>query len=291
MDLALVRFLALHLTPAITATARPAVTFAVVQSIAALLVWNGEATIPDGLAWLVSPAAVLFGLVFAALETLARHDPDFEELLADVHLDKVVGAFGALAAPLLFATMGLPETDALALGTGPAAAASDPIGAALATAVAADRPPAVTAAAVGGAIGINAALTWARSEILEFLHTFELSKVWLRLETGGVVVVLALLPLMPVLMVVLVALFSMVLGGVAWTVRETRRVLDQRARVSCGHCGHRVRPEASLCPSCGEAIEPTWILDQPGVLARGWTAAFDALRVRGQATSLRGSVR
>ena len=289
MDLALVRFLALHLTPAITAAARPAVTFAVVQSIAALLVWNGQATISEGLAWLVSPAAIFFGIFFAALETLARHDPDFEEVLAGLHLDRVVGAFGALAAPLLFATMGLPEADALTLGSGAAEAGGDPIGSTIAAAVAAERPPVVTAAAVGGAIGINAALTWARSEVLEFLRDFELSTVWLRLETGGVVVVLALLPLMPVLMVALVALFSIVLGTVAWTVRETRRALDQRSRVPCGHCAHRVRPEASLCPSCGETLQPVWMLDQPGRLSRGWTAAFKSLRERAQAPRLGGS--
>lgn len=282
MDLALVRFLALQLTPAITAAARPAVTFAVVQAMAALLVWNGHATIPDGLSWLVSPAAVLFGVVFAGLETMARHDPDFEELLSDLHLDKAVGAFGALAAPLLFATMGLPESEALSIGGGAAASSADPVSSTLAVAVASDRPPVVTAAAVGGAVGINAALTWARAEVLEFLHTFELSKVWLRLETGGVVVVLAMLPLMPVVMVILVVLFSLVLGAVAWTVRGTRQFLDQRVRVPCSHCGHAVRPEASVCSSCGGALEPVKLLDQPGMLSRGWDAAFDYVRDRRQ---------
>jgi hypothetical protein len=280
MDLTLVRFLALQLTPAITAAARPGVTFAVVQAGAALMVWNGLVTVPDGLSWLVSPAAVIFGIVFAGLETLARHDPDFEELLSELHLDKVSGAFGALAAPLLFATMGLPESDALALGGTAAAATADPIGATLATAVAADRPPMVTAAAVGGAVGLNAALTWARSEVLEFLHTFELSKVWLRLETGGVMVVLALLPLMPILMVVLLVLFSVVLGLVAWMVRGTRRYLDQRARVACAHCGHAVRPEASVCPGCGEALQPSQLLAQPGTLSRGWASAIGYVRDR-----------
>ncbi len=280
MDLSLVRFLALQLSPAITAAARPGVTFAVIQAGAALMVWNGMVTVPDGLSWLVSPAAVVFGIVFAGLETLARHDPDFEELLADLHLDKVVGAFGALAAPLLFATMGLPESDALALGGTAASETADAVGATLATVVAADRPPMVTAAAVGGAVGLNAALTWARGEVLEFLHTFELSSVWLRLETGGVVVVLALLPLMPVLMIVLLIVFSVVLGLVAWMVRGTRQHLDQRARVSCVHCGHAVRPEASVCPACGEGLEPVRLLDQPGALSRRWAAALGSVRDR-----------
>jgi hypothetical protein len=282
MDLALVRFLALHLTPAITAAARPGATFAVVQGIAALLVWNGEATVPDALSWLVSPAAVLIGIVFAGLETLARHDPDFEEVLADLHLDKAVGAFGALAAPLLFATLGLPESDALALGDGAAVATADPISGSLALAVASDRPTIVTAAAVGGAVGLNAGLTWARAQVLEFLQTFELSKIWLRLETGGVVVVLALMPLMPVVMLLLVGLFSLVFAGVAWTVRGTQDFLDRQSRVPCPHCNHAVRVEASVCPECGGSLVPTTLLDQPGALSRGVGAALGYLRARRQ---------
>lgn len=280
MDLALVRFLALYLTPAITAAARPGATFAVVQGVAALLVWNGAATVPEALGWLVSPAAVLFGLVFAALETLARHDPDFEELLAELHLDKAVGAFGALAAPLLFAALGLPEDDALALGgtTATATAAADPVGSTLAVAVVADRPPIVTAAAVGGAVGINAALTWARAEVLEFLHAFELSSLWLRLETGGVVVVLALMPLMPVVMLVLVAAFSVALALFAWAVRGTRAALDRRERTPCEHCDHAVRPEASICPSCGHGRAPTRRLDQPGMWTQSLQGALRYLR-------------
>jgi len=282
MDLALVRFLALHFTPAITAAARPGATFAVVQGISALLVWNGEATIPGAMAWLVSPAAVLFGFVCAGLETLARHDPDIEALLVELHLDKATGAFGALAAPLLFASLGLPETDAMALGAKTATVTADPVSATLATAVVADQPTVVTAAAVGGAVGINAALTWARGEVLTFLHTFELSKLWLRLETGGVVVVLALMPLMPVVMVVLVGLFSVCFAGVAWTVRGTLAALDRRSRVPCTHCHHAIRPEASVCPECGGEVTPTRLLDQPGPMTRGWRSALGYVRARRQ---------
>lgn len=280
MDLALVRFMALHLTPAVTAAARPGATFAVVQATSALLVWNGHATVPEALGWIVSPAAVLLGIVFAGLETLARHDPDFEELLVELHLDKAVGAFGALAAPLLFASLGLPEGEALGLGASAAEASADPFTATLASAVVADRPPVVTAAAVGGAVGVNVLLTKLRGEIVSFLRTFELSQVWLRLETGGVVVVLALMPLMPVLIVVLVLLSTVVLGAVAWTVRGARAALDQRVRVPCTHCDHAVRPEASVCPSCGGELEPARVLDQPGTLARGLEAAVGYARDR-----------
>jgi len=106
------------------------------------------------------------------------------------------------------------------------------------------------------------------------------AKVWLRLETGGVMMVLALLPLMPILMVVLLIVFSLVLGLVAWMVRGTRRYLDQRTRVPCGHCSHAVRPEASVCAVCGEGREPTALLNQPGALSRGWAAAVGYVRDR-----------
>lgn len=280
MDLSLVRFLALHLAPAITAAARPGATFAVVQGIGALLVWTGHATIPDGMGWLVSPAAVIFGLLFAGMESLARHDPDFEELLIDLHLDRVTGAFGALAAPLLFASLGLPEGEAMGLATGTAAASADPISSALAVAVATDRPPVVTAAAVGGALGINLLLTRVRAEVLEFLRSFELSQMWLRIESGGVWVGLVLMPLLPMVVLGLMGLFSVVLGGVAWSVRRVRLALDQQDRTPCPQCGHAVRPEASLCPSCRASVPPTRLLDQPGSLARGWGAAMQALRDR-----------
>ena len=144
------------------------------------------------------------------------------------------------------------------------------------------RPSAGGHRCCGGWCGGNQCRSRGLGPVLEFLHTFELSKVWLRLETGGVVVVLAMLPLMPVVMVILVVLFSLVLGAVAWTVRGTRQFLDQRVRVPCSHCGHAVRPEASVCSSCGGALEPVKLLDQPGMLSRGWDAAFDYVRDRRQ---------
>lgn len=283
MDLALVRFMAMTLTPAITAAARPGLTFAVVQLVAAVLVWTDQAALPDGLTWLVSPVAVVLGILFGALETAARHDPDVDELLADLHLDKIVGAFGALAAPLLFACLGLPETESMALSDAAGAGASGQAGATLATVVTSERPPVVTAAAVGGAVGLNAALIWARGQVLEFLREFDLAKVWLRIETGGVVSALVLLPLLPSLVMLVGLLFALAFGLLTFAVRGITRAHDRMARTDCPHCDHRVRPEASVCPSCGGVLQPTRLLDQPGVLRRGWRAALSELRTRKQA--------
>jgi len=283
MDLALLRFLAMTLTPAITAAARPGLTFAVVQTIAAVLVWTGQAALPDGLGWMVSPSAVVLGLLFGVLETAARHDPDVDELLAELHLDKVVGAFGALAAPLLFAALGLPETESMALSDTVGAGASGQTGATLATIVTADQPPIVTAAAVGGAVGINATLIWARAQVLEFLREFDVAKVWLRVETGGAVIALILLPLLPGLTLLVGAVFALGLGALTLMVRGASRAHDRLVRVACPSCDHQVRPEASGCPSCGASLTPTRLLDQPGLLRRGWGAALAELRQRRQA--------
>jgi len=286
MDLALVRFMAMTLTPAITAAARPGLTFAVVQAISALLVWSGQAALPDGLGWMVSPSAVILGLLFGALETAARHDPDVDELLAELHLDKAVGAFGALAAPLLFASLGLPEGESMALGDLTGAGASGQAGATLATVVTAERSPMVTAAAVGGAVGINTSLIWARAQVLEFLREFDLAKVWLRLETGGAVGVLILLPLLPSLTLAVGALLALALAALTFTVRGVARAHDRMVRVDCPHCDHKVRPEASACPSCHGVLTPIRTLDQPGALRRGWGAALAELRSRKQAWAM-----
>ena len=53
--------------------------------------------------------------------------------------------------------------------------------------------------------------------------------------------------------------------------------LDQRVRVP-QPCGHAVRP-ASVCSSCGGALEPVKLLDQP-MLSRGRDAVFDYVRDR-----------
>ena len=139
------------------------------------------------------------------------------------------------------------------------------------------------AAAVGGAVGLNAALIWARTQVLEFLREFDLATVWLRIETGGAVGVLILLPLLPTLVMMVGLLFAFAFAVLTFTVRGVAHAHDRMSRVSCAHCDTKVRPEASICPTCHGQLEPTKLLDQPGMLRRGWGAAIAQLRSKKQA--------
>ena len=119
-----------------------------------------------------------------------------------------------------------------------------------------ERPVAVTIAAIGTGLGLNVGAVWLRGQFVQFLREFELSRAWARLETGGLVVMLLLLPLLALLSLGFVATFAAVLTAIAITIRGTRRVVDRLGREECGNCDYRLRPEASLCPSCGGRADP-----------------------------------
>lgn len=271
MSVELVRYLAMILTPSITAAARPAVTFAAIQILVAVLVQQGFAAVPAGLEWLISTPAIVVGAVFAALETASRHDPDIAALLRDLHIDHLTGAFGAFSAALLFTSLGLPREEAAVLvpddSTGELLEATG-------RAIVSERPLGLQIGAVGGAVALNAGLVWLRAQFLEFLHDFALGKAWARFETGGVLTILILLPFLPVFAAGVMLFFAAGLGALALAARAARSWADQRARVACEHCGYRLRPEASVCPECKTARSPTVELGQE----TGFGAAWSALR-------------
>jgi hypothetical protein len=274
VNLAVLRFLAMTLGPSITATARPAVTFWAVQLTVAALVYQQLVSVPDSLAWMISTQAIVVVGILAGLEAAARHDPDIAALLRDLQLDKITGALGALTSALLFVTLGLPETEAAAIVEGAAPTPSGGVLEATAQAAASERGDAVKVGAVGGAIGINMGLSWMRAQLLSFVDDFELGRWWARIETGGVVGLLVVLPLLPLLALAMLVVWSLLLSAVALTARAAQRAIDEHRRVPCPSCEHRVRVEASLCPECGEPLEPT---AEP---ASGARAAWDALRGR-----------
>ena len=76
--------------------------------------------------------------------------------------------------------------------------------------------------------------------------------------------------------------FAVGLGVLTLMVRGVTRAHDRLVRGTCPGCDHLVRPEASGCPSCGTSLTPTRMLDQPGILRRGWGAAIAQLRHRRQ---------
>lgn len=276
MSVELLRFLAMIFGPSITAAARPAVTFFVIQATVAALAFYDLVSVPSGFAWLVSIPAIIIAGVLAGLETAAKHDPDIAAVLRDLHIDTVTGAFAAFSVALLFASLGLPVEDSSALVD--SAAASAGAGGnlldATAQAVSADHSTPVQVAAVGGALGTNVGLTLLRSNLLEFVDDFDLGKVWARIETGGVVGLLVLLPFIPLIALAFLVLFAVMLVMLAIVTRTTRNYLDRLNRTECESCDYRVREEASVCPECGTERIPTMKHET------GWSAAIDAIKHR-----------
>ncbi|MGM0559101.1 MAG: hypothetical protein ACQEVA_22140 [Myxococcota bacterium] len=283
MSLALIRFFAMTVGPAFTAAARPAATFFGVQIVVALLVAYDMASLTPTFSWMISVPALVVAGVLAVMETAAKHDPDIAAVLRDLHVDNMTGAFGAFTAALLFAALGMPESEAAGLieggstlpepGAGDVGENASGVLGATATAATAEHNPAVQVGAVGGALGINLGLTWLRSELLEFIDDFDLGTLWARLETGGVIGVLVLLPLLPLIVFAFILVFGIVLGSAAWASKKAMDYIDQRSRVECASCGYEVREEASLCPECGAERQPK-LTHESGVGA-AWDALFD----------------
>ena len=265
----LVRFLALVFTPALTGAARPGMTFAVVQLFVAVLVRFDWVVLNDSLLWLVSMPAIAAGLVLGLAETLAQHDPDVAELLRELHVDHVLGAFGTFSAALLLSSLGLPES-----GTSPTANA----GFAAQLAIAADQPLPVQFASLSAAVGLNLTLVRLRAEALEFLDQVDLSGLWARVETGGIAGVLVLLPFLPVLMLGMILAATVALWMVGGAIRAMDEVRDRRRRTACPACGARVRMEATRCTACRGALSPTRLLGQPGKIRRGWRRGIGEVR-------------
>lgn len=272
MSLALLRFLAMTFGPAITAAARPAATFFAVQITVAALVYQELAALPAVFAWLVEVPALVVAGALAALESVAQHDADVAGIARELHLDKVSGAFSAFTAALLFAALGMPEAEAAALIEGGAADGLGDEGVLGATAEAArsEHGAAVQVGAVGGAVAINAGLTWLRGQLLAFLDDFDLHALWARLETGGVLGVLILLPLMPLVIVACALVLAGAAGMAAWAARSAGARLERRRRVACGGCGYEVRREASVCPECDASRTPE--LEATSRMTTAWRA-------------------
>lgn len=299
MSVALLRFLAMTVGPAFTAAARPAATFFAVQLVVATLVYYDLASLSPTFSWMVSIPAIVVAGVLAALELAARHDPDIAAILRDLQIDNATGAFGAFTAALLFAALGMPESEAAGLIEGgdmpgggglepagdtpgtdlsnqmnvpPVATSDDGILGATAAAASSNHSMGVQVGAVGGAVGINVGLTWLRSQLMEFVDDFDLGKLWARLETGGVIGVLVLLPLLPLVVFGFILLFALVLGGLAWTARKASQYMDERSRVPCESCDYELRQEASLCPECGAERTPD--IESHTGIKEAWDALF-----------------
>jgi hypothetical protein len=91
---------------AATSAPMPATTFFLVQFVVAVLVRLDKLSLPPEVAWTVSFIAVGVGLVGAIFEWVAKLTDEVDELIRDLHLDRVMGALGtfAISAMLVLST-------------------------------------------------------------------------------------------------------------------------------------------------------------------------------------------
>jgi hypothetical protein len=256
MDLGLIRFLAQTFGASFTSASRPALTFFVVQTMAAFSVRMDWATLPDGMRWLVSFPALGIAATLTVLEMLAQHEPEVSELLRELKIDHLLGAFGAFSAALVFAALGLPEEEARSLVEGSITGTGGDLTLAVESTVATQHPPSVQAAAIGGALSLNLALTWLRGHVHALLDEFDLKGIWQRIETGGVVGLLAVIVFLPVLALGIITLMTLVLAAFGWAAHRAQQWSDARGRVPCAHCEHPVPAEALRCSACGSTLSP-----------------------------------
>ena len=229
------------------ASARPALTFLVVQVTVASAMWATGAAPPAALAWLLSPAAMAVAGTAAFVELLAQADEDLSEILRELHVDHVLGAMSSMTSELLFVAFGAD------------AGVGQPGGVAGAIQVAeqAGLPWWGDVGVVAAALVVTMAMSWVRGEIHEALEAVQLKSVWQRLEAGGVLVVLALALFSPAVGLVVLVLLAVALALVGLSIHQLEGWADDRSRTDCPACGHRVRVEATLCSSCRTALAPS----------------------------------
>lgn len=275
MDSAFLQFLARSFGGAITSAARPALTFLVVQLFAAALVRLDYATLPPSFAWLVSIPAIAVAALLAVLELMAQHD-EIGSVLRDLHVEPLLGAFGAFSVGLLFAALGLPEADAQALL--PTQAAD--LARATHSAVASDASEGMKLAVIGASVALNLGLSWLRGQVMDWLAQLALDESWARLESGGVLAALVLMVFFPVIALVLLVLIAAALGALGLVIHGAQRLIDRLERAPCPGCGAAVRPEASLCASCRRELEPRVLLGQESPALARLRLALGRLRRR-----------
>lgn len=91
---------------AATSAPMPATTFFLVQFVVAVLVRLDKLALPPEVAWTVSFIAVGVGLTGAIFEWVAKLTDEVDELIRDLHLDRVMGALGTftISAMLVLST-------------------------------------------------------------------------------------------------------------------------------------------------------------------------------------------
>jgi len=279
MELSLLRFLAQTFSASFTSASRPGLTFFAVQSFAAVMVRLDMAVLPDALGWLVSFPAMGIAATLVVLELLAQHEEEVSELMRELKIDHLLGAFGAFSATLLFATLGLPESEAPEL-LGAASASLDDVAAAVQETSQTEHSGSVQTAAVGAGVSLNLVLTWVRGKVHEVLDEFDLKGIWQRIETGSVGGLLIVVIFLPVVALVVVVFMTVALFLVGLVISRVQAWRNQNSRIACDHCEHRVRMEAHRCPSCRGALVPSCNLGLPSSTATRFRQLKEAIFTR-----------
>jgi hypothetical protein len=258
--IAILRLFSQTITASIASSSRPALTFTVIQISIAVMVYLDWVFLPESFLWLIGPPALFIASALTISEYLAQHDENIAELLRELQLDKILSAFGAFSSALLFVSLGLPEEEASGL-----IAPSDSMGLTDTTQVLSQSqystPVQITA--VVGSLGLNFTLAHVRSGLYDYLAEIELGQFLQRLETGGVVVALALLVFSPFLALAFFVVLLTIMIVFGLVVRSISRIFDSRSRVACHFCNASVRKEALICFECNAELTPRVWLDQP----------------------------
>jgi len=276
MDLGLLRFLAQTFGASFTSAARPGLTFFAVQCFAAVMVRMDMAVLPEALSWLVSFPAIGVAATMAVLELIAQHEEEVSEVLRELKIDHLLGAFGAFSATLMFAALGLPEEEAQALMGVSSAAGTDLVNAVEQTAQT-EQSTQMQMGALGAAVSINLALTWVRGRIHEVLDEFDLKGIWQKIETGSVGGLLVVLIFLPLVALFMVAFLTVVLFVMGLLISRMQKWRDQNSRIACVHCQHMVRIEAHRCLACKGELIPSCNLGVPTTTTSQVSALKDAL--------------
>jgi hypothetical protein len=253
---------------AFTATSRPALTFFLCQLAIAMASRAGWIKMEPSMLWLVSVPMLVAGLIATVVEILVEHSDEVEEVVRNVHIDKVWRVIGSFFVGLLMISIGV---DSAAETVVPALASAEQLGTTTAGLGDSGQPVWVKALVVVGSIGLTQGLSWLRGSVLAWLDDLHLKKFWQYVETGGVLGFLIVLALSPMLMVVLAGLVTLVMIVVALAVRGLDKMIDKSRRHACPSCGERIRDEALMCWKCKTEVEPArWLTpdSSAGLLTR-----------------------
>ena len=264
MPLELLRLFAQNFGTSITASSRPAGTFFAVQVCVWIMMWMEWTVVSDTFGWLVSPVTVIIGGLLAVMELFFHHDEDAASMMRDLKVDRLFASFGAFSAALLFASLGLPETEALGLVVegGDTLVATETH-----AAVQSQHDVPTQVGSVIGSVSLTMVVAHYRAKIHEWLDSLELLAVWQRLESGGVVAAMFLLMLSPFLMLAFLLVVGVALFVIARAVQVAERTWDKKNRHACPACSSLIRVEASVCHECGQEVTPkVWLTGESPML-------------------------